>query len=159
FFYAQFLREMRHDVDGAVQQLEVALELDPSSARVMIQIARCNLEILSFSPARESLDDLILRMASLDRAVARDVWRLNAEDFGAHGNFSTQTKEYAGAMGSLEGLRREVGIAPPSVLDAVKPIVARAIGAVWCCINESNDDGVRVRAEAFLSWLRGLKGL
>jgi len=33
------------------------------------------------------------------------------------------------------------------------------LGAVWCCINESNDEGIQARARGVLLWLQGLKGL
>lgn len=158
FFYARFLRGVRHDVDSAVTQLTRALELDPAHPMLQLELARCNLEVLEFAAARFYIDDLLAGARTMAPPLLQEVWRLDLEYWVVRANFAVQTKAHGDAAGSLEAIRRAVDSAPPSVLGTLRAGLAKAVGAAWCCINESAEAGVRARGEEFLRWLRSQKG-
>lgn len=157
YFYAQFLRGVRHDIDAALGQLARGLEIDAGAPQVLIENARCNLEALAFAEARSSIDDLLMNR-QLSPAVERDAWRLNCDFWIASANFAAETKGYFDAMAALESLRRDVGSAPPSVSTALQSSLPRAIGAAWCCVTECPEEGIKQRAQEFLRWLRSQRG-
>ena len=159
YFYAQFLRTGRRDLDAALDHVSQALTKAPDAPRILLEAVRCNLETLTFSTARESLTDLLFGERSVSTSVAQETWHLDVEFWITKANFAVHTKDYADAVSSLEGMRRDIESAPPSVLSVIKRQLARSYGSTWCCIEESDDDGVRARSIEFLSWLRSQKGV
>jgi LuxR family glucitol operon transcriptional activator len=159
YFYAKFLREVRHEFDGALEYLDKASALDPNAPHLVLDSVRCHLELLAFSSARAALNDLLIGTRVWAPHVERDLWRLQTTFHVVLANFATETKDYLTAIAALEGLMGVVETCPPTVASAVRESVPRALGAVWCCINESNDEGIQARARGVLLWLQGLKGL
>lgn len=116
-FYAAFLREGRHDVDSALAQVDIALKNLPDDPYILLEHARCNLDILSFETAKNSIDRaLVLARKATDQV---DVWQLNAEYYQRLAGFSIDTRNYARATVALVDLQFQFEKAPVTVRDQI----------------------------------------
>lgn len=159
FFYAQFLRTARRDLDKALDYISRALMKAPDAPRILLESVRCHMETLSFTAARESLTELLFNDRSVSPAVAREMWQLNIEFWITKANFSIQTRGYLDALSALESMRRDIEGSPPSVLPTIRRQLSGAFGSAWCSVEEAPDEAVKARATAFLEWLKSQKGV
>jgi cold shock CspA family protein/tetratricopeptide (TPR) repeat protein len=159
YFYARFLREVRRDVDAALEEISKALDAGGREPELLLEGARCNLEALSFGAARAQIDDLLADLGTSTSNIAAETWGQSAEFWLAKANFSVQTRDYMDVVACLESLRRDVEACPGPLLAAPRFAAQRSIGAAWCCEAECKDEGVLARARGYTSWLKRLKGI
>lgn len=159
YYYAQFLRTQRNDVDASIELIERALELAPDEPRLLLESVRCNVETLSFEKGREDLMDLLFSGRRVTPAVARETWHLNVEYWVVRACFETLTREHERALSCLEQLRKDIESAPAVAFPSLLVPLQRAFGPAWWIRDSVLTEGASARLEALLAWLKGQRGL
>jgi LuxR family transcriptional regulator, glucitol operon activator len=157
-FYAEFLLEARSDADGALEQIEKALALEPRDPELLQRHVQLSLRLLGFKAAAQSIAELE-RVYSQRSAMPLDVWQLVIESPVKEALFTAETGDLATAIALLEQVKREFELAPALYRRRLVPLVERSAGAAFVC-HHATDPGVAARSKAFLDWLssRGVAG-
>jgi cold shock CspA family protein len=143
-------------VDAALSQVDFALKRAPDDPYVLLEHARCSLDVLSFASARKSIDKaLALAQSALHES---DAWHLDVEFYQRLGSFCIDTKEYSRAMDAMTAVRQSFDSIPPTIRDQLVRQLSACYGTLWCVINDAGDDALSVRAKDLLSWLDSVPG-
>lgn len=156
-FYAAFFREVRHDIDAALIQVAVALHEAPDDPYVLLEHARCNLDLLAFDAARKSIERAVqLARKGGDQAEA---WLLAMQLAQREAIFALETGDYRRAAETLGAVRQVFERSPIALHSQLGRYVAESYGTAWCIINESDSPPLVDTARASVSWLQGIPGL
>ena len=101
-FYAGFLLRYLQDADAAMEQLQIALSLDPTAHQVKVELARCKLGLQDFSGAEE----ILLPLAGTSRSAGSEERKIIHLLLQIYNGASEKAETDIDALAGLEKLKR-----------------------------------------------------
>jgi LuxR family glucitol operon transcriptional activator len=154
-WYGHFLLKKANDVEGAREQFDVAVGLEPKRSDAKLQLARACLFLHEFEKVRENLDAVAGDSTALDLIYEKQKYDLTvqyhyriADDLGAKG-------DYIESLNSLERMRQAFDAVPADFKDKyLRNKLAKAALSIERCKRNLPQSHMQL-ADEILTWLEG----
>ena len=155
YFYGQFLMRSWNDVEASLEQFTLAAEIDPNSAEVKIETARCKLYLSDFEVCRNVLEEV--ESEQLSHWMQRKLHDLTLQSYSREAYRFLDQHNTEGAVVCFEGFKHyfeneiDPNLVDKQMLNKVENSTSLYFKLKSLCVSEE----LSVRLQNICSWIDG----
>lgn len=152
--YGMFKLEHLDDPPAAIDELLLALKIDPDSLDCRLELVRAYQRDLAFEAARRQLNVLFDRASDLSQLRLRMLHDLEMQQWMRLADRLSLSGDHDRSSRALESMKRAFRQCPDKIRDAkIRSRLMQAVPTARRILRYTTDDEVKVRARGFVDWV------